>query len=394
MTSNWQTKKLSEICNVFNGLWKGKKTPYTEVGVIRNTNFTKEGFLDYSNVAYLPVEVKQYEKRKLKFGDIILEKSGGGPKQPVGRVAFFDKKGGEYSFSNFTSAIRILNRNILDSNFLHRFLYFEYISGKTELMQRRSTGIRNLQLKEYKQIQVPLPRLSEQKRIVEILDKVFDKIARAKENVENNLQNARELFESHVGNIFLNPKKDWEETCLGTACKYFNGKAHERCIDENGQYIVVNSKFISTEGAITKRTNNAQFILLTGDIVMVLSDVPNGKALAKCFFIDQDETYTLNQRICVIRSNNFDKRFLYYQLNRNRHFLSFNNGENQTNLRLNQVLDCPLYIPPMVEQKAIAKNIDLLKEECQRLETIYQQKLNNLEELKKSVLQRVFMREL
>lgn len=80
---------------------------------------------------------------------------------------------GEYSFSNFTSAIRIKNTKELNFNFLHRFLYFQYISGITETMQRRSTGIRNLQLKEYKEIQIPLPALPEQKRIVGILDGVF-----------------------------------------------------------------------------------------------------------------------------------------------------------------------------------------------------------------------------
>ena len=63
-----------------NGLWKGKKPPYISVIVIRNTNFTDSGKIDYSNIAVLEVEKRQFEKRKLIKGDIIIERSGGGPK--------------------------------------------------------------------------------------------------------------------------------------------------------------------------------------------------------------------------------------------------------------------------------------------------------------------------
>jgi restriction endonuclease S subunit len=142
-----------------------------------------------------------------------------------------------------------------------------------------------------------------------------------------------------------------ELTTLGKSCEFFNGKAHEKSIDENGKYIVVNSKFISSEGKSFKRTNEQMFPLYKGDIVMVMSDVPNGKALAKCFIIDKDDTYSLNQRICCIRSKEFDTKYLYYQLNRHEHFLAFNNGENQTNLRKDDILACPLIKPSMEEQK-------------------------------------------
>ena len=97
----WEVKKLGEVCEFLNGLWKGKKPPFIKVGVIRNTNFTKDGKLDDSNIVILDVEKSKFTNRKLQYGDIILEKSGGGPKQPVGRVIIFDKKNGDFSFSNF-----------------------------------------------------------------------------------------------------------------------------------------------------------------------------------------------------------------------------------------------------------------------------------------------------
>lgn len=149
-----------------------------------------------------------------------------------------------------------------------------------------------------------------------------------------------------------------ELTTLGKSCEFFNGKAHEKRIDENGKYIVVNSKFISSEGKSFKRTNEQMFPLYKGDIVMVMSDVPNGKALAKCFIIDQNDTYSLNQRICCIRSKEFDIKYLYYQLNRHEHFLAFNNGENQTNLRKDDILACPLIKPSIEEQKRMVAELD------------------------------------
>ena len=157
-----------------------------------------------------------------------------------------------------------------------------------------------------------------------------------------------------------------ELTTLGKSCEFFNGKAHEKSIDENGKYIVVNSKFISSEGKSFKRTNEQMFPLYKGDIVMVMSDVPNGKALAKCFIIDKDNTYSLNQRICCIRSKEFDTKYLYYQLNRHEHFLAFNNGENQTNLRKDDILACPLIKPSMEEQKRLVNQIDLAFNELKK----------------------------
>ncbi len=127
---------------------------------------------------------------------------------------------------------------------------------------------------------------------------------------------------------------------------------------------------------------------------MVMSDVPKGKALAKCYLIDEDDKYSLNQRICAIRSKRFHKRFLLYHLNRHPYLLSFDNKENQTNLRKGDILKCPLYIPEIDEQIQIAEHLDDFWAKTQRLEEIYQQKLADLLELKQSILQKAFSGEL
>ena len=210
--SKWEWKKLGEVCDSINGLWKGKKEPFIKVGVIRNTNFTKNCKLDLnpSKLEFLDVEKKQYDKRKLQFGDLIVEKSGGSEKQPVGRVVLFEEKEGEYSFSNFTSVLRIKNDDEIECHFLHLQLYKLYLDCVTKQMQSATTGIHNLDFDQFKDLSIGIPPLSEQKRIVKFLDEEFSKIETLKTNAETNLKNAKELFESTLEKE-LNPQSRHSE---------------------------------------------------------------------------------------------------------------------------------------------------------------------------------------
>jgi hypothetical protein len=114
--------------------------------------------------------------------------------------------------------------------------------------------------------------------------------------------------------------------------------------------------------------------------------VPNGKALAKCFIIDQDDTYSLNQRICCIRSKEFDTKYLYYQLNRHEHFLAFNNGENQTNLRKDDILDCPLIKPSLEEQRRIATELDAIYSKVNLAKENITKNIENTNDIFQSIL--------
>jgi len=149
---------------------------------------------------------------------------------------------------------------------------------------------------------------------------------------------------------------DWQVLKLSIISDFENGKAHEQFIDDKGDYIVVNSKFISTEGNVKKFSKINLSPLLKGNIVIVMSDIPNGKALAKCFLVERDNLYTLNQRIgCIKPYVDIDNDYLFYKLNRNKYFLSFDSGAGQTNLKKNEILDCPVALPPTkAEQTAIA----------------------------------------
>jgi type I restriction enzyme S subunit len=152
------------------GLWTGKRGPFVSAIVIRNTNFTASGRVDYSNVAVLEVEEKQLASRRLILGDIIIERSGGGPSQPVGRVVFFDRDGGVYSHSNFTSRLRVLDTRRFEPRFVFYFLLYFHDRGQTDHLQRRTTGIRNLDWRAYREAAgVPLFDVDEQRQIAAVL---------------------------------------------------------------------------------------------------------------------------------------------------------------------------------------------------------------------------------
>ena len=182
-----------------------------------------------------------------------------------------------------------------------------------------------------------------------------------------------------------NLPKGWKLVQLNDIVKFNNGKGHEQYIDDNGEYIVVNSKFISTNGEIRKYSNENLSPLKKGDITLVMSDIPNGRALAKCYLIEEDNKYTLNQRICSLEVKNENNEFLFYKLNRNQYFLKFNDGVNQTNLRKNEVLDCPVELPPLEEQKKIADILSTVDEKI----AFVQDSINQTEELKKALMQKL-----
>jgi type I restriction enzyme S subunit len=404
MKKGWEIKKLGEICEFGNGLWTGKKPPFQNVGVIRNTNFTKDGKLDDNDIVYLDVEQSQFAKRKLQYGDIILEKSGGGPKQPVGRVIIFDKTTGDYSYSNFTSVIRIINHKTVDFTYLHRFLFFSYVSGATETMQSHSTGIRNLKFDDYKAIEVPFPPLPEQQRIVSILDEAFTALAVAKTNAEQNLKNAKELFESYLQGVFEKKGKGWKHTRLGDICQINDGTHFSPKNTSDGEYMYITAKNIKpyfidlTKISYISEKDHKEIYArcspVKGDVLYIKDGATAGIATLNTL----DDEFSLLSSVALLKcSSQILNTFLVHYMNSTigkKNFLGYIGGAAITRLTLIKIKNVCFSLPPIKDQQNIVQKLDALSTETKRLEAIYQQKLLDLEELKKSVLQKAFNGEL
>ncbi|KST93220.1 Type I restriction-modification system specificity subunit S [Lactococcus lactis subsp. lactis] len=180
---------------------------------------------------------------------------------------------------------------------------------------------------------------------------------------------------------------DWEERKLIEVADYRNGKAHEKDISEAGDYIVVNSKFVSTNGLVKKYSDEMIAPLSKNEIAFVLSDVPNGRAIARTFLISEENKYSLNQRIAGITPHaDTNSYFLHSLMNRNHYFLRFDDGVSQTNLSKKEVEKWVELYPSYGEQQKIGSFFKQLDDTI----ALHQRKLDLLKEQKKGYLQKMF----
>ena len=276
------------------------------------------------------------------------------------------------------------------------FLSYYLNSKKKFDIARLSQGssVVHIYASQLKKLNLNLPSLIEQKKVASFLSAVDEKLkqlTKKKELSEDYKKGimqkifSREIrFKDDNGNNYSN----WEKKRLEEVIYFFNGKGHEQDVSSDGLFIIVNSKFISTNGKVKKYTNLQKCPLQKDNIVMVMSDVPNGKALAKCYYIEKDNLYSLNQRICSLKQKSINMRFLFYLLNRNKYFLKFDSGVGQTNIKKSEVLSCPLYIPSSIkEQQSIA---EFFTEIDKKIEFVSHQ-LEKTKEFKKGLLQQMFV---
>lgn len=160
---------------------------------------------------------------------------------------------------------------------------------------------------------------------------------------------------------------------LHDVANYKDGAAHEHIMGEDGQYIVTKVKFISSDGAYKMFSDIRLSPVEKDDVIMVMSDLPNGKSLAKCFLIDKDNTYTINQRVCSLTCdrNLLLPKFLYYVLNRNKQLLKYDTGYNQTHLKKQWILNINVPVPPLPVQAEIIRILDAFNDLIASLRSEY-----------------------
>lgn len=146
------------------------------VKILRSTNFTDAGHLDFSDVAVRYFSERSLEKFGLKKGDILLERSGGGPDQPVGRVGFISNDLGWFWVSNFVQVLRPDPEEI-NTRYLGWVLFELQRTGMVERFQQQSTQMRNLNYRDYLRMLIPVPPEPVQESIAEAIDSITQTIA-------------------------------------------------------------------------------------------------------------------------------------------------------------------------------------------------------------------------
>jgi type I restriction enzyme S subunit len=216
LPKGWEVKKLGEIGNIFNGNSinaKVKKDKYLNLidgfPYIATKDVTYESTIDYNNGIKIPFKEKKFFKIAKKHTILICAEGGS-----AGRKICFTEQ--EVCFGNKLFAL------YPKVNIENRFIYYYYFSSTFQNdFKNHLTGIiGGVSMNKFKQLEVPMPPILEQKRIVAILEYTFKAIDQAKTNAEQNLKNAKELFESYLNRIFEEKGDDWEEKRLGEVCKY------------------------------------------------------------------------------------------------------------------------------------------------------------------------------
>jgi len=364
-TSNYSKAQMSEDNEV-------GCIHYGLIHAITNTKYDLKHGIKY----YVTSEQAKYEL--VRDGDVIMVDASEDLEGVNKSVEVFGIGNNKYISGLHTYLLRD-KKSLLADNF--RGIILNSQSVKNQMLQlavgMKVFGVSKTQLINVK---LPLPPLPEQKAIAQVLSDT-DHLIQA---IEQKLSKKRAIKQGAMQQL-LTPKEDWEVKGLGSIAHFYNGKAHEQFIDANGEYTVINSKFISRNGSVFKNSTVNLCPLQKGDITMVMSDIPNGKALAKCFLVPKDDKYTLNQRICAIRADDdVDNIFLALILNRNKYYLSFDSGTGQTNLKKNDVLECPIPLPPTKkEQTEIATILSDMDAEISQLEL----KLSKYKMLKQGLMQ-------
>lgn len=316
-----------------------------------------------------------YRKQPDYSGDKVLIARVGANAGTVNKVS------GKYCVSDNT--LMVIYQSGIDIN----FSYYQLINFKLNKLVFGS-GQPLITGSQIKKIAFAIPKnkpeqtaiatvLSDTDMLIERLEKLIAKKKAIKQGTMQQLLTGKKRLPGF--------SREWEVKKLEEIVDFSNGKAHENFISDDGDYIVVNSKFISSEGQVIKYSKQCFCPAPANSILLVMSDVPNGKAIAKCFLVDKNDKYTVNQRICVLNPK-IDAKFLFYKINRNPYYLAFDDGVKQTNLRKDDVLGCKLSIPKeKLEQTAIATILSDMDTEIESLE----QKQEKYIMLKQGIMQQL-----
>lgn len=298
------------------------------------------------------------KSRVLKKGDFIISNS-----MSFGRPYILNITGaihdGWASISEFGDK--------LNSDFLYHYLSSQSVQNYW-ISKINSGSVSNLNADIIKTLPVPIPcpnnpekSLAIQDEIARILDAFTAMTAELTADLTAELNMRKIQYNYYRDQLLSFEDDDVEWKTLEEVAHFANGKGHEKDISENGKFIVVNSKFISTDGLVAKYSDSQICPLFKDDILLVMSDLPNGKALSKTFIVDEDERYTLNQRIGGITVKDKSEilpKFLHYYLDRTPQLLKHDNGVDQTNLRKGQILEVKVPILPLQKQEHIVSILD------------------------------------
>ena len=300
--------KLIEITGkVLSGEWGTDDESGNGIPVLRTTNFTNEGIVDYSYVVTRTIQKKNIDAKYLRKGDIIIEKSGGSDKQPVGRVIYFDGPESTYLFNNFTGLLRVKNQAVWLPRYVFYSLFHNYRKGGTRPFESKTTGLHNLKTDDYiSRYEVLEAPISEQQSICKQLDYVYDIIKTRQQQLQKLDELVKARFVEMFGDPVTNPM-DWPTKPLLEMGYCKNGmnfhtgdsgiEMHCLGVGDFKDYSVIDG----TDYLPTISLNEAppeESMLQDGDLVFVRSN-GNKALVGRCLLVYPHNTPTTYSGFCI-----------------------------------------------------------------------------------------------
>jgi len=387
MKQNWEIKKLGEIGKVSMCKRVFKEDTTTEGDI----PFYKIGTFGKRPDAFITKERYNEFRSKFSFpkkGDILISASG-----TIGRRVKYDGEPAYFQDSNIVWIDN--NEKLILNDYLYRF--YEICNWG----ESKGATISRLYNDNLKQIEIPYPKsLSEQRRIVSIIDKAFAAIDKAKANTEKNLQNVRELFESYLYGKFENKNKAWEEKPLKDVCARITDGTHQTPQYFDKGYIFLSSKNVTT-GKIDweniKYIDEKQHLEMHRRVAPKIGDILLAKngTTGVAAMVDRDVVFDIYVSLAHIRVlESVLPEFMLYFINSPIAKKQFNKrlkGSGVPNLHLEEIREVIISFPKSLnEQREVVRELDIFNQEIQRAKNLYQMKLEDLEELKKSILDKAF----
>ncbi len=402
MKQGWEEGTLGDVTSkIGSGATpRGGKSSYKTAGIslVRSMNVHDFEFRE-KNLAFIDSEQSNaLSNVTLQENDVLLNITGAS----IARCCLLPKKYLPARVNQHVSIIRA-KKNVINPLFLSTLLISKFYKDKIlETGEQGATrqAITKAQLEDFKII---YPKsLPEQKRIVSVLDKAFTAIAKAKANAEQNLKNAKELFESYLQGVFENKGEGWEEKKLGEICKKITDGVHKKptYVPEGVPFIKINNLTESSGIAFSDvsyitREDHELFCKRTkpekGDIL-----ITKDGTIGVVRVIETDIEFSIFVSVALIKpiSNEITPYLKYVLISPLIQDQIKPKGAALKHLYLKDLRCFNIPIAPLIEQQTIVKKLDALSAETKKLEVVYQQKIQDLEELKKSILQKAFNGEL
>ncbi len=401
MQHNWELKKLREVCEIFSdGDWvESKDQSLGGIRLIQTGNIGSGEFKNRIEKARYISEIvfKRLRCTEIFEGDCLVSRLP----DPVGRACILPNTDERMITAVDCTIIRFNPKKVISEYFVYYSQSVQYIKD----VEHETSGTTRKRISRNKlgEILIPLPLLPEQRRIVAILDKAFAAIAKAKENAEKNWQNARELFQSYLQDVFDKLDEASEVSKLGKLSKINYGYTERASFNEIGPKFLritdIQGKNVNWESVPFCKIDNkelSKYILNREDIVFARTGATTGKSyLIEAPPLAVFASYLI--RVQILDPSRLTAPFLFLFFQTKTYWDNIKiglSGSAQGGFNAKKLGELLIPLPPLPEQQRIVAKLDALALETKKLQTIYQQKLIQLEELKKSILHKAFNGEL